>query len=522
MRKNNLIALLLLALSAEPAVAAPTNSTFILLNGAQQQRADSTTLSPKFLQLGIGNVILKDDGFGNLDLGSSTITNFLLGAGKIFVGNGSGVATQVTMFGDVTISNSGSTVIGAGKVTDAKVSATAAIARTKLGSGTASYVVINNGSGSFSEEQYLSKARGGVGADATSIVFPVSGTLLTASDPVTLTNKILDTTNTINVFDENFSLQDELLTNAKIRFQLSNISPSTTRTFFFPDQNDDLVGRTIAQSVSGKTIDPTTNTIPLASGKVLVGDFSGTASPVTLTGDVTNSNTGVTTIGAAAVDESKFSSSALSATGDLVGGSGTKLSVKYTTTFTADSSVAVNEIVYVKSNGNIDLATGATVGIATAPIGVAAASISASSSGLVYIKNGSVVGGFSGLTAGAEVYLSKSTPGATTQSLVAFSGADNIISLGKSISTTSIVFNPRFKQAAQPVASYNYTSDGVTLTYALGQTLNSTQYIGVYVNGRLQEEGVGKSYTRDTGTGSIVFDTAPVSTSLITVVVYNM
>lgn len=52
----------------------------------------------------------------------STSTTQALGSGQILVGNASGIATQRTMSGDATLSNTGSITIGAGKVTGAKLS----------------------------------------------------------------------------------------------------------------------------------------------------------------------------------------------------------------------------------------------------------------------------------------------------------------------------------------------------------------------------------------------------------------
>jgi cytoskeletal protein CcmA (bactofilin family) len=54
-----------------------------------------------------------------------------------------------------------------GTIVDGDVSASAALARSKLASGTASHVVINDGSGVMSSEAQLSPLRGGTGVDAS-------------------------------------------------------------------------------------------------------------------------------------------------------------------------------------------------------------------------------------------------------------------------------------------------------------------------------------------------------------------
>ena len=50
------------------------------------------------------------------------------------------------------------------------------------------------------------------------------------------------------------------------------------------------------QTLTGKTIDPASNTVSLANGKVLIGDGAGKAVAQTISGDITISNTGVAAI----------------------------------------------------------------------------------------------------------------------------------------------------------------------------------------------------------------------------------
>lgn len=88
-------------------------------------------------------------------------------------------------------------------IENADIKAGAAIARSKLGTGTADHVVINDGSGNFSSEAALSAARGGTGVannsaatltrsgnhaltftttGTTSLTLPTSGTVATTAD----------------------------------------------------------------------------------------------------------------------------------------------------------------------------------------------------------------------------------------------------------------------------------------------------------------------------------------------------
>lgn len=93
---------------------------------------------------------------------------------------------------------SGDGTLASSTIVNADVDSSAAIARTKLASGTASHVLINDGSGVMSSEAQLSAARGGIGLDgsaATNGFLPIgngSGFTLAGisgtSNQVTVTN----------------------------------------------------------------------------------------------------------------------------------------------------------------------------------------------------------------------------------------------------------------------------------------------------------------------------------------------
>jgi hypothetical protein len=69
-----------------------------------------------------------------------------LTSGNILVGNGSNVATSVAMSGDLTISNTGVTAISSGVIVDDDVNASAGIAFSKLASLTSGNILVGNGS----------------------------------------------------------------------------------------------------------------------------------------------------------------------------------------------------------------------------------------------------------------------------------------------------------------------------------------------------------------------------------------
>lgn len=90
-----------------------------------------------------------------------------LTSAQIIVGSGANRPTAVAVTGDIAITNAGVTSIGAGVIVNADINASAAIARSKMASGTASHVVINDGSGVFSSEAQLATSRGGTGQDTS-------------------------------------------------------------------------------------------------------------------------------------------------------------------------------------------------------------------------------------------------------------------------------------------------------------------------------------------------------------------
>lgn len=81
----------------------------------------------------------------------------------ILVGNASGVAVDVAVSGDITISNAGVVAIASGVIVNDDINASAGIARSKFAVGTASHVLINDGSGVMSSEATLAISRGGTG-----------------------------------------------------------------------------------------------------------------------------------------------------------------------------------------------------------------------------------------------------------------------------------------------------------------------------------------------------------------------
>ena len=92
--------------------------------------------------------------------GATTFSNngLLVGAGTLPVSTLTGTANQV-------LSLNGSNAPVFSLLSDAHLSATAAIARSKIASGTAEHIVVNDGTGALSSVATLNLARGGTGAN---------------------------------------------------------------------------------------------------------------------------------------------------------------------------------------------------------------------------------------------------------------------------------------------------------------------------------------------------------------------
>lgn len=90
--------------------------------------------------------------------------------GSLVAGGAGNVPTILSVAGVLTAVRSLSTLVfsfAAGSIVNAAISASAAIARSKLANGTASQVVINDGSGVLSSEAQLAASRGGTALDTS-------------------------------------------------------------------------------------------------------------------------------------------------------------------------------------------------------------------------------------------------------------------------------------------------------------------------------------------------------------------
>ncbi len=112
--------------------------------------------------------------------------------------------------------------------------------------------------------------------------------------------------------------------------------------------------------------------------------------------------------------------------------------------FTNDNAgaITIRQIVYIKSDGDVDLAKADAAATSDVKLGIVEdASIASTASGSIIIRKGAIIGGFAGLVPGADQFISPSTAGLMTPTAPTTSG-QWFRKIGEAISTTEIEFNP--------------------------------------------------------------------------------
>jgi len=193
----------------------------------------------------------------NANVGASAAIAFSklasLTSGNILVGNASNVPTSVAVSGDATIANTGAVTIANNAITNAKVSTSAAIAFSKLGSLTTGQIVAGNAGVATATT---------LGGDAT---IGATGTLTIANDAIT-TAKILNSNVTSAKVD---TTSVAVLGTAQQYTRTHNFylnTPLTDAASIAWDASQNQVA-TVTLTATGRTLANPTN---LASGAVYI------------------------------------------------------------------------------------------------------------------------------------------------------------------------------------------------------------------------------------------------------------
>ncbi len=209
--------------------------------------------------------------------------------GNILVGNALNTATAVPMSGDVTLSNTGATTIGASKVTNTMLAGS--IDATKLADGS-----VNN-----TELQYINSLTSNVQTqlDSKQTATLSNGKILVGD----ATNKAAAVTMSGDVSIDNTGATT--IGASKVTNTMLAGSIDATKLA------DGSVNNTELQYINSLTSNVQTQldskqTSTLANGNILVGNALNTATAVPMSGDVTLSNTGATAIGSGSVTYTKI------------------------------------------------------------------------------------------------------------------------------------------------------------------------------------------------------------------------
>lgn len=372
----------------------------------------------------------------NADVNASAAIDYSklasLTSGNILVGNASNVATSVAMSGDITITNTGATAIGSGVIVNADVNASAAIAHSKLANATDGQLLL--------------------GTTTTGVV-----TATTVTGDVTITGA------GVTAISSGVIVNADVNTSAAIA--LSKLASGT-------------------------------------SAQVVIANASGVPTYTTLTGDVTISNTGVTSIAADSVALGTDTTGNYVAT--ITGGTGVTSSAAVTgegTTHTLSIGQAV---------GTTDNVTFAGVTADAIKIGVTAANeIDTTSGNLTIDSAGGTVTVDDNLVVSGNLTVSGTTTSINTETLTV---DDNIIVLNNNVTATpteNAGIEIERGTSANVLIRWNETNDKWEFTNdgtaygniaALGTIALGTDTTGNYMSG--VSAGTGITVTHTPGEGS--------------------
>jgi hypothetical protein len=166
--------------STQTGVAHVTSGVWSYSQIVDADVANNAAITRTKLATGTPNQIVVNDGFGNLS------SEAQVGAAQGGTGGDSSAQTGIAHVVSGTWSYS--------QIVNADISNTAAIARTKLATGTPNQVVINDGSGNLSSEAQVSTSQGGTGQDFSSVG---AGPFVITNSGGTMASNVVYTTSNI-------------------------------------------------------------------------------------------------------------------------------------------------------------------------------------------------------------------------------------------------------------------------------------------------------------------------------------
>lgn len=238
-------------------------------------------------------------------------------AGNILVYNGSGVLTSVTESGDVTIDSSGVTAIGSGVIVNADINASAAIAHSKLASATAGQVLLGT------------TTTGVITATTLSGDVTITGGGVTAIGSGVIVNADVNASAAIDHSKlANITAGSVLLGNA------SNVPTATALSGDVTVNSSGVTaigsGVIVNADVNASAAIDHSKLANITAGSVLMGNASNVPTATALSGDVTINSSGVTAIASGVIVNADISSSAAIDLGKLADVSTSAQTASYT------------------------------------------------------------------------------------------------------------------------------------------------------------------------------------------------
>ena len=385
-----------------------------------------------------------------------------LSSGNIIVGNSSNVPTSVAVTGDVTISNTGVTSIATGSIVNADINASAGISHSKLATTSAGNVLLGNNAGAITATPITGD-----------ITISSAGVASIANDASIAFSKITPVTGDISISDSGVaSIASGAIVNADINAS-AGISHSKLAT--------------------------------TSAGNVLLGNNAGAITATPITGDITVSSSGISSITNDAVTFSKIQN--ISDYQILGRNSGTGIGDV--------QSISCTPFAFSLLNDGDAATARTTLGISTPAAGIVTSDgTNFSSVTVLPATNGGT--GQSSYAVGDLLYANTTTSVAkladvATGSVLLSGGLNTAPSYGKVGLTTHVsgilpVANGGFGVDISSDNGFIYSNgDGNFMTYAL---ISLTQQVG----GTLPMENGGTGYT-ETAVGELYL-TTPTATSI--------
>jgi hypothetical protein len=396
---------------------------------------------------GTGNIIVKAAGITETQLAAS-----VAGAG---LAGGAGTALSVNVDGSTIEVTTDTLNVKAAGITETQLAASVAGAGLAGGAGTALSVNVDGSTLEITTDTLNIKA---AGVTETQLAASVAGAGLAGGAGTALSVNVDGST--LEITTDTLNVKAAGITETQIAASVAGAGLAGG------------AGTALSVNVDGSTIEITTDTLNVkaagitetqlaasVAGAGLAGG-AGTALSVNVDGSTLEITTDTLNIKAGGVTATQLNASVA---GDgLAGGGGTALSVNvgdgmqilsdavaadYTKAFTNDNAGAITtgQVVYVKANGNVDLAQANIADLNDFELGIVkAATVATTASGAITVRRGAIRGGYTGLTPGKACYVSRTTAGAVTQSLTGFVAGEFVFSVGRAISATEILFSPNF------------------------------------------------------------------------------